>query len=85
VINNFWCYFQADIAQVLWSKLAKVLLSEKDFEGNLLFKIIDVISSVNKYVKSIQVMYFFNASKIQRKINELIESAKNFTRFFNSL
>jgi hypothetical protein len=31
VVNNFWCYFQADIAQVLWSKLIKALECEKDF------------------------------------------------------
>jgi hypothetical protein len=30
---------------------------------------IDVIQAVNKYVKSIQIMYFFNVPKIQRKIN----------------
>ncbi len=45
----------------------------------------DVIASVNKYVKSIQIMYFFNASKLQKKINELIEKAKSFVVFFNNL
>ncbi len=44
-----------------------------------------MIASVNKYVKSIQVMYFFNISKIQKKINELIEKAKSFVIFFNNL
>jgi hypothetical protein len=33
VINNFWNYFQVDIAQALWSNLTKALECEKDFEG----------------------------------------------------
>ncbi len=33
-INNLWSYFQADIAQYLWSNLVTGLECNKDFDGN---------------------------------------------------
>ena len=34
---------------------------------------IDLIKMVNKYIKSIQTMFFFNVPKIQKNINEIIK------------
>jgi len=38
---------------------------------------------VNKYVNTIQTMFYFNALKIQRSIHEIIRQSRNFVVFFN--
>ena len=37
---------------------------------------------VNKYVKSIQTMFFFNVPKIQRIINDIVRHCKEFINYF---
>jgi len=43
----------------------------------------DVIRMVNKYVNTIQTMFYFNALKIQRSIHEIIRHSRSFVAFFN--
>lgn len=38
---------------------------------------------ITKYVNTIQVMFYFNALKIQRNIHEIIRHTRSFVAFFN--
>jgi hypothetical protein len=69
-INNLWAYFEADVILTAWPKLKQSILTSNDFEN--------VIRMINKYVNTIQAMYYFNALKIQRNIHDIIRECRNF-------
>jgi hypothetical protein len=58
------------VIQTAWPKLKQSILTSNDFE--------DVIRMINKYVNTIQTMYYFNALKIQRNIHDVIRECRNF-------
>ena len=38
---------------------------------------------VNKYIRSIQTMFYFNIPKIQQIINAIVKQGKQFVDFFS--
>lgn len=68
VISQLWKYLQSDVIDTTFHKLKESLGKTDDFE--------DLIKMVNKYIKSIQTMFFFNVPKIQKIINEIIKHCK---------
>ena len=68
VISQLWKYLQSDVINTTFQRLKESLGKTDDFE--------DLIKMVNKYIKSIQTMFFFNVPKIQKIINEIIKHCK---------
>ncbi len=68
VISQLWKYLQSDVIDTTFQRLKESLGKTDDFE--------DLIKMVNKYIKSIQTMFFFNVPKIQKIINEIIKHCK---------
>lgn len=84
LVCHLWSYLLADVASTAWTKLSQGIVEADDFE-RISFFILEVIGMIGKYVRSIQVMYFFSVPKIQRMINELISQCRSFLIFFTQI
>ena len=74
-MGSLWAYFEADVVETAWLRLRESILSSSDFE--------EVIRMISKYVNTIQAMYYFNASRIQRSITELVRECRSFVAFLH--